>query len=208
MEYKYYDTTRVSASIVSTNDATGGEIDPTTLDTISAPDQGDGESQRDGRSIMIKKVNIKGMVRVTKQANQTGADIAPLVFITLVQDKQTNKAQLNSEDVYTNGTGSASMAATPFRNLKFISRFTVLKTKMLQINTPDSVFDGTNIEQSGRDYFFRMDHEFRKGMMVNFTGTGAGLTNVIDNSLHMIAYCSTTALAPTINYVSRIRYLG
>jgi len=48
------------------------------------------------------------------------------------------------------------------------------------------------------------------GMKVKFNaGTTASVANVIDNSIHVIAYASNiTGVAPTISYQSRLRFVG
>jgi len=48
------------------------------------------------------------------------------------------------------------------------------------------------------------------GMKVKFNGgTTESVANVIDNSIHVIAYASNiTGVAPTISYASRLRFVG
>lgn len=206
MELKFYDTARAALALTAPTDASGAEADPTTLNCISAPAQGTSEKQRDGRKIVIKSVSIRGNVRTAAQANQTAADVASSVFVALVQDCQTNAAQLASENVFTNPSSAATLATAPFRNLEYIRRFKVLKTKRIVLPQPMMVYDGTNVEQGGQIIPF----EFHKkvNIPVNFTSTTEGVSNVADNSLHVIAYTDATSLAPELNYNSRIRFMG
>lgn len=207
IEKKFYDTGLDSGALVAPTGAAGAEFDPATVATISAPAQGDGESNRDGRQIALKSAQINGLISVPVQANQTATDVAPVVSIFLVLDTQTNGAQLNSEDVFTNPAGVANTAWAPFRNLQYAKRFRVLSHKVVRIPMPQITYDGTNIEQGGVQVPFTM-YVPLKNLVVNFTGTTAGVSNVTDNSLHVIAYASNISLAPTINYNARVRFVG
>ena len=54
--------------------------------------------------------------------------------LALVLDMQTNGATISSENVYKNVSASGALAASPFRNLQFIKRFKVLKTKQIKLS--------------------------------------------------------------------------
>lgn len=206
MEVKFYDTAKTITSLTAPTDAAGGEIDPTTgaLNTIA---QGDGEQNRDGRQCTLTSVHINGIISVAAQTNQTDADEACSVFVALVLDTQTNGAQLNSEDVFTNGSAAAYLAATPFRNLQYTKRFKVLKSELIELKQPTIAHDGTNIEQGGYHIPFRMDKKL-DNIQCTFTGATATVASIMDNSLHIIAYCSTTATVPQIAYNARVRFKG
>jgi len=213
LEKKFFDTSLQSA-INSPTDATGGEEDPTTLNCLNCPAQGDGESQRDGRQISMHSINIKGNVFIPAQTNQTAADVVPDIFIALVCDKQTNGSQMNSEDCFTNPAANNSLAAQPFRNLEYVQRFQVLKTVRIAskniAGAMQPVFDGTNIEVQGAQIPFSM-YVNLKGMKVNFISgqTSSVIAAIADNSLHVIAYASNaSSLGPTIQYASRLRFVG
>ena len=213
LEKKFFDSSLQSA-INSPTDATGGEEDPTTLNCLNCPAQGDGESQRDGRQIAMHSINIKGNVFIPAQTNQTAADVVPDIFIALVCDKQTNGAQMNSEDCFSNPSANASLAAQPFRNLEYSQRFKVLKTVRIASKSiagaMQPVYDGTNIEVQGAQVPWSM-YVNLKGMKVNFISgqTTSVIDAIADNSLHVIAYASNaSSLGPTIQYASRLRFVG
>lgn len=206
-ETKFYDTT-FSGALAAPADASGGECDPATVLCLSAPAQGDGEQNRDGNKMLVKSVFINGMIDCAPQADQTAADIACCYYVALVLDTQTNGSQLNSEDVYTNPSGLNLLAANPLRNLQYSSRFRVLATTSGHIDQPNMAFDGTNIEQGGARKPFVLS--WSGSLPVQFKGgaTAAGVSGVADNSLHVIAFTSTTGLIPTLRYNSRIRFQG
>lgn len=206
IEKKFYDTSKVNLDISNAGAATGAEADPNTIKCISAPSQGDGESQRDGRKMMIKSIQVTGTVSRTAQADQTAADASANVYIALVQDTQSNATQLNSEDVFINPSTSVATIANPLINMQYSQRFKVLGAKKFTLPVPTMSFDGTNIEQSGVSKTFKF---FKTcNIPVSFQSTTEGITNVIDNSLHIIAFTDATNAVPTLSYNSRIRFVG
>ncbi len=207
IENKFYDNLLSSSAISAPSDGSAGEHDPGGADGLNTVDQGDGESQRDGRQIVMKKISITGLISCVPQISVTATDTNPVVFIALVLDMQTNGATLNSENVYINPLSTSLGAASPLRNLQFTKRFRVLKTRTLTLDQPTVVWDGTNIEQGGMHKAFQM-HVNLNNLVVNFSGTTADIANIVDNSLHIIAYTSSTTCAPTINYNSRLRFQG
>jgi len=206
---QYYAQTNLSASV----DWSGCETDPATTNCLNAVAQGDGVTNRDGNKYCITEINIKGLVSMAPQANQTGPDSAPHVFLALVQDKQTNAAQLNSEDVYVNpqsGGGITQGATMPFRNIQYSKRFKVLKTWAIQLPPPPMTYDGTNVEQGSARVPFDVYVKLKKPIYVECKGTSANVTDIVDNSLHMIATYenSTEGVSVLLSYNSRIRFYG
>lgn len=207
IELKFYDTSLAGLAIPSPADATGGELDPSTTILFNSVVQGDGESQRDGRQISMRSIGIKGFINVNVQVNQTLGDVAPIIFLALVLDTQTNGATIASENVYTNKSANAMLAANPFRNLQFSKRFQVLKTLTLKLEQPEMTYDGTNIEQGGYDHPFQMFVNL-DGITVNYSGTTETVANITDNSLHLVGYASNVTSVPLIYYNARLRFVG
>ncbi len=205
IELKFADLGLSASALTVPADASGGEHDPST-DNLAGIAQGDGESQRDGRRCVIKSVFVNGQINIPAQVNQTAADAAASFFIALVWDKQTNGSTINSEDVFVNPAGVAATAASPLRNLQFISRFQVLATRRFDIQSPEMVWDGTNVEQGGRVRKFAIYKKLE--IPVNHTGTTAAIASVSDNSLHIVGYTTSTGMVPTISYSSRVRFVG
>lgn len=206
-ELKFYDTSLVGSALVTNTDASGSEFDPASVLCISAPAQGDTEQSRDGNRITLKSAFVRGAINCPAQADQTAADTDTYVHIYLVQDKQTNGAQLNSEDVFTNPGANAATGAAVLRNLQYSTRFKVLDMCEIVFPPPTITYDGTNIEQSGQVKPFELS--WKGTMPVQFKGgaTTAGVAGVADNSIHVLAFCFNTGYAPTMNYNARVRFL-
>jgi len=151
-------------------------------------------------------MKITGRIDCAAQANQVDIDSASMCRLLLVQDKQTNAAQLNSEDVIT--SGAASGATLMFQNPAFFGRFNVLKDKRWIFQSPTVSWDGTNLEQGGLQKFFKWNIKFKKPVVVHFNATNGGtIADIIDNSFHVIGGCSNNSLAPTVTYKCRSTYL-
>jgi hypothetical protein len=208
MELKFYDTSLVSSALTAPTDGSGGEHDPATVLCLSAPAQGNAEQNRDGRKMTIKSVFVNGIINVPPQdgiSSGNGKE-ACKVYVALVQDKQSNGAQENSEDVFINPGANALLAASPLRNLEYTSRFRVLSVFEEDIPVPTISYDSADIEQSGAMRHFKLSKKVN--IPVTFTDSTAGVAQVMDNSLHIVAYTNNTDLAPTLSYNSRIRFVG
>lgn len=204
IEHKFYDTALVATNVAAPADCTGGELDPSSTSMISTPSQGDGPSNRDGKRIVIESVQIKGNLQYDAQVNLTAGVSARGYLIALVQDTQSNGVQLNSEDVFSNPAAAAEEAPQALWNLLFGPRFKVLKLWKGTLHSGPMSYDGTNMETAQN----RKEIEcfIKCQIPVNFNaGTTSSIANVIDNSLHMIGFCSDTI---QLGYNARIRFVG
>jgi hypothetical protein len=212
IEKKFYDTYLTDSALTAPTDFSGGEHDPSATSMISTPPQGDNQSERLGKRISIHSVQIKGNLKVNGEADQAGADNPQRCFVALVLDTQSNGAQLNSEEVFTQaGAAATTHNDTPLRNLLWGSRFRILKS-MTHVFTLDGMaYSGTvnQIEQAGAATNFEWYIPFKDGLTVNFNaGTTPSIANVIDNSLHIIAFTTDASNAAQLSYLARIRYTG
>lgn len=198
-----------TAPIVAT--VTGAEADPTDCLVLNAVSQGDSEHQRIGRRYTLKSLTMNG--RITFSPVADGADPAqpPTIRVSLVWDKQTNAASLNSEDVYENtgesgvgsGTPTADMA---LRNLEYTTRFQVLWTRVFTAKLLACAPDGSGTSSTVfAPILFTINKRLNIGVQTNATGETIGA--IVDNSLHMLAFSSTTVGTPTLNYFYRVRFV-
>lgn len=210
VEHKFYDTSLASGAIGAPVDCSGGEFDPSATSMISTPSQGDGEQTRDGKKMVIESCHINGIVYRGSTEGVADPNNPCHVFVALVLDTQTNGAQLNSEDVFKNPLAQVTTAASPFKNLLHGPRFKVLKSARFDMNYRTLASPVANSHASnGEARPFQWNVKFPKGLHVNFnSGTTASVANVIDNSLHMIAFSTNGGAACTLNYNARIRFQG
>lgn len=208
-ELKFLDNSLVDTALVAATDWTGAELDPATTLCLTAPAQGDTASSRDGKQIIAKSINVKGKVYIPQTELQGSPPVGTEIFVALVLDKQTNNAQLNSEDVYSLVAANSGLNCRPLRNMNFAKRFKILKTEKF-------IFDNTAISHFAVDSFSKparaIDFDWfvdLKDMKINFNSTTTGVIgNVLDNSVHVVGIANSTTEAPAISYQARFRFIG
>jgi len=207
IEKKFLDTAKTETTIGAAAALTGGEYDPSSGCTgcLSCPAQGDTEQSRDGKRIVIDSVMVKGFVAGAFATSAAATDSVK-VFVAVILDTQTNGAQLNSEDVFKNTSSAAVLNCDPVKNLLFGSRFRILKSQVYDL-TPLGVGPAGNLAYFDTRREFDWYIPFKGGLPVNLNaGTTADVANVIDNSIHVVAFA--TAATASIGYNARIRFQG
>jgi len=207
IELKFRDTSLVDQVITAPTNAAGGELDPGTVNCLNPIAQGDGESERDGRQCMLKSCYVTGIISEPASADNADAQAGGVYYVALVQDMQTNGAQLNSEDVFTNPGGAAKTAPLVLRDLQYSARFKVLDSVILHEPNKYAFTDGAATGTiSGFHLPFKLS--WNGEMPVTFTGTTGNVSTIQDNSLHIIGFCSTTSGTPVLSYNARVRFVG
>jgi len=205
-EMKYFDTEVAGTAIQGVAAWTGTEMDPATFNTLCVPVVGAGINQRIGKAIKVLKIKIRGIIVCASQVDTTAGDNASTIRILLVQDKQTNSAQCQGEEVMTPSTALAA-APTVFQNINNFGRFNVIKDKTIVMQNPNTAYDGTNLEQQGIARSFKMNVTFKEPIQIRFNATNGGtVADIVDNSFHILVNSSNTGLAPLMNYSCRVCY--
>jgi len=213
IEKKYLDTANAGQVVSIVTNSTAGEVDPSVLGCsgcLSAPATGDGPSNRDGNRIVAKDLYVKGALIGLAAKAVTDPPAPTRVMVAIVLDTQTNGAQLNSEDVFTNLTGAAIGQTTPLRNMLFRDRFRVLKQEVFDVSAVAITQAGAtanNYSWSAGAQIFEWYFDL-KNMVINLQNTAADVANVIDNSLHVIAFAQGGNSPITIAYNARMRFVG
>lgn len=214
LEKKYLDTRRISVELTNTAALANMVYNPLAADQgydcISTPETGVGPTNRLGKHITIKSVQIRGTFASIWEVLGSGFS-TPSVFIALVLDTQTNGAQCTAADIFTNPGNVINTAVHPLRNLINAKRFRVLKEELLTLPTSESWYTGAQNVVSGTRADF--DWYLPCEIQVNFKDDSQGLVaNVIDNSLHVICATSSGAhltFPPVyLDYSARVRFLG
>jgi len=216
IEKKFLDTCRTQVAIGAAVDLTGGEYDPSAtsgpggasggcVGCLSCPAQGDTEQSRDGKRIVIDSLVIKGNVNFNSSASQAVTEPVK-VFVAIILDSQTNGAQLSSEEVFKNLSADAVQNCAPLKNLLSGNRFRILKSHVFDV-TPTGIASAGAVARFGVQREFDWYIPFKGGMPVNLNaGTTANVGNVIDNSLHVVAFA--TLGTAEICYNARVRFQG
>jgi len=211
MEIKFNDVSVTDEPIV--DDLTAfAMLDPITNGTISGVDQGDGESQRNGRMYTIHSIEIHGFVSWGASAS----DVEPMrehqVRLWVVLDRQSNQEQMIAQECMLPIAVNLDVNAYP--NLKFAHRFTILKDVRMTL-VPTLVFgdqEPQNMFHTGRVVRpFNCFYTFRRGLNVLCTGVSSTVDDIMNNSLHVFGVRDAMVSGTQdirLSYTARTRFTG
>lgn len=184
----------------------GSAAVPTPL-CIFAPTVGAALNQRIGRKVKVLKIKIAGSILCIAQAAQAAAETPTLIRLMLVQDCQTNAAQMTGAQLINDASGG-QVTVNAFQNPNNFGRFRVLKEKRFILQNPNSFNDAaTTGAQNGMQHMFKMNVNFKVPVEVHFNATNGGtVADIVDHSFHIVAGASSVAFAPNIQYYTRVCY--
>lgn len=208
VEKKYLDVYASSINIPAPTDCAGGEMQPEggCTDCLSVPAQGDTEQQRDGKKIMMKSIFVEGLIRAAVLQDQADVPGPPVTYVALVLDTQTNGSTIVSEQVFKSSNDTPFVNGYPLRNMDYTNRYRVLAHKTF-VHDIICGTDGANtLSCATKPEVFTL--AYNGEIPMTFSATTANVTSCTDNSLHIIAFASSTTPQCTISYNSRMRFVG
>lgn len=201
IEHKFSDLNYNQALVTS---LTGAEASPTAEGCLNAIARGDGESERDGRRVRMTSIQIDGLINFEAQT-QASPEGGHYVRVLLVIDKQTNGAQMNSEDLFRN-PGDANLEINAHYSMQNVARYKVLKDILVWSHARNAVWNGSNTLTASSQVPFHM--KLPLNQTVHFgSGSTAQIANIRDYSVHILAFGSV-GMSGKIQYVSRLRFYG
>lgn len=224
VEYKFLDTARSGWALTAPTGASGANVTPTSgcVGCLNSPALGSSASEREGREIRMLSIELQAVVITngTSGASSIQAERLPAAYLALVLDTQTNGATLFSAEVFKNISGTGQMAASPFLNMSNVDRYRVLKSKTIQprhlIGQNAVNNNAANTASMNRTHVLvHMKYEFDENdphATVNHFAPGpasvGSVVNVLNNSVYLVAYCSSIEQAPTLTFGCRVMYVG
>lgn len=210
IELKYKDYAFGPTAFNGTANMSVGMMDPLGPLCLNGLNEGSNQSQRIGVKVTNKVLSIQGVVTwKPKLAATTVPDLFPCVMY-IVLDTQTNSAQAVSTNIFTNESGNTIGVTSAFRNIEFATRFRVLKKVIIQPPQIGIAVKAADVVISqGWSKNFSIYMSLRNMVTTYNTGDNGDVTDIIDNSLHMVGYSPTSATAVCeLLYNSRVRYEG
>lgn len=222
IEKKFLDMARTDIAVGSVAALTGGEYDPTStsgpaggsggcIGCLSCPAEGDSEQNRDGKKFVIDSLILKGHIDNPGTAT-TAWEPPTKVFVAVVLDTQTNGAQMSSEDCFKNLAADSGLNISCTKNLLSGNRFRILKSHVFDVTPYGVSAASTNYASNSVRREFDWYIPFKGGLPVRLkdgdanSGKNADVANVVDNSIHVIAFA--TRDGAYIGYNARIRFQG
>jgi len=189
-EYKFKDTTNAL-----TTAATTGTFLPTTGSILTIA-QGNTESQRIGRKVVVKKINMQIQVELPETTGSSAT--SDIVRMIVYLDKQCNGAIATTTGILE----SADLFS--FRNLANSGRFSILMDKRWAVSCMAGAYDGAN-DNYGK---VRAYKSFSKSCNIpieydNSVTTGA-ITSMRSNNIGVLLFSEGGLMK--VGYVVRVRY--
>lgn len=194
-ELKFFDNAvNFTADVTNEIPATGQ------LCTIA---QGDGQSNREGRKIIIKSITCKGRLNQTPGAAATSADI---FYMWLVQDTQCNgaAATVANDDtgIFTAAGADASVAVRCLANGE---RFKILKKWAIPISAQAGVTTAYNTMAKNIDYYTKCHIPIE----YDASATTGALTTIRSNNIFLVAGAGQASDdLITCTMTVRLRFVG
>ncbi len=189
-ELKFLDTAK---SLTTT--ATAGTIFSASLNIIV---QDNGESERIGRKVTIRNINIMGQVKAPTTV--TAADTSDLVRIILYLDRQTNGAAAVVTDILESATVFA------FNNLANKSRFRTLMDKRVAVNCTAGSGRGTTdtLSYGENQHWWKFFKKVTIPIEYDNSATDGSITTQRSNNLGILVISESAK--SSVGYNVRIRY--
>lgn len=183
VEKKFIDTAQASYDCDTTGSVT----------CLNLCDEGTGISQRIGRKICIKSVQVRGIVR---PVDATSSDNTTRIM--LIWDKQVNGVIATISEILSAAT------AHSFMNLDNRERFVVLMDKQFAVGRRS---DASGNSGSPNVYAVNKYKKMPAGSITIYDGTGAGIADVNTGALYLVTIGSQAAAAGSVfSAACRVRY--
>lgn len=181
-----------------------GIKDPATALALNAIAQGSGNNQRGGLRATIMSCQVKGVVVFPKVSTQG------IVKIYMVLDTQTNGAAMTADEFLVDPTDDVH-GVSAFINLENTHRFkTLAQTTATYVTQNHFGSSESSADLAPTIHVpFNLYKGWSSGMITRFLSTGATISDIADNSIHIVAICGqgpANATSASIAYQTRIRY--
>lgn len=204
IETKFLDCSLAAEAIAAANTWAVKSPGAGCVDSISVPEQGDGEQERDGRCYVIKSIHVQGFLIQPAEEAQPAPPDDIYVRLCLYWDTQTNGAVAAPTDIMELNAVNDLIA---YRNLENTKRFIVLFDRTYKLSAQTmGVHAANTFSAPTRVLKFKINKSFTKGIKVRTSNTTADVANATDNNINIMAVSNSAAT--TIEYESRVRFVG
>lgn len=182
VEYKFFDFSKGSTAV-----STSGIVD-----NLNLVVQGNGESERIGRKITIRRVVVRGATRSLDTDADAGGGYARFILFV---DKQCNGATISVTDLLEDAN------VLSFYNLRNDKRFNIISDLLVPCNATAGFHDGVNGHWNRAHYpiFYYYD----VNIPIDFSAAAAAITSITSNNLAMLVIGGQEG---RYLYRTRIRY--
>ncbi len=162
--------------------------------------QGNTESQRIGRKVILKRVDVKGIM--TMPSTESATATSDNVRLLLVCDKQTNGAAFVGTDLWETDNWRS------FNNLANSTRFRVLQSKIYTFNASAGSGRGTTDTLSYGEVVvpFKLGVNLNLPLEFDNSATTGAVTTQRSNSLWLVSQSSSGSVVMSVSN-ARVRFM-
>jgi len=179
--------------------------------------QGAGQSQRDGRLITIKSIQLRATLFYHAQQPAQSGTVGAQVWLWCILDTQANGARPQIADIFS--AGLANDPRTYLINLNNSGRFKILKKWLIKLwpSSPNTIINTTVAVTETGHYsgaIIRQIEWFKRcNIRVDYSAATGDITEVRSNAIHFMAgsvtYDSDNGDASlTLTGQTRVRFMG
>ena len=208
-DIKFYDTVYEGTLALA---STSMDMNPSTIDCISAPAQGDTINNRNGHVIYMKSIEVSGFFHADKDESHTDTLNEPIATVWIVLDRQTNGAKKTGQSVLS--VYSNVQATQAFPNLYYEDEFEILAKKEVVLRQPSINEGSVNLFAfNGLTIPFHLRYDFHPLQRVIFNSDSSeGIASVVDNSIQVFGCISEVhgnpTGYPTVQFNCRLLFYG
>jgi len=204
VENKYFDVA-VGFVIPATVDFSGSEVG---ADMPQIP-IGDDITQRQGRKVLLSRVDFRGTVMTSALTGQTAVPGPNTVRLVLVRNLQPNGVSMNGEDVMgLNGgaAGNTSVAIHMYQSIVSFGRAKIVDEAMVNLDATVAVNNNgaTTVSCASIERSVRLSYRPKKPITINWAGSATAIPNT--NSFNILANAEAVQYVPTLQGVMRFYY--
>lgn len=158
---------------------------------------------REGRKYIVKSLLIRGRLYADVTASATSV-ANPKVRIIVVHDKQTHGVQMDPAEYLRNYTNND---LSSIRYVEHAKRYVTLFDRIytIPLRATESAVAGT-WSYSAEDVFFKIYKKLN--IPVTCTGGTVDIGDIEDSTLHILAFTNDQSVIPTLEYYSRVQFIG
>jgi len=187
-----------------------------TVNHVTPVGQGTGESERIGRNIWVRSLQLTFFAEVQQAAVAAALAMPNECEVTffVVLDKQCNSTNPSAAAIWTQPVASVALGGHPLRNLEYKDRFSILATRRLVLS-PNSESDGAIMVLKGDHEYGKFFKKWKgKGWKQQYDATGAAISSVTNEAISVWVHVTNppyTNPAPgstvySVGFQGRARY--
>jgi len=169
---------------------------------------GAGYGQLNGNKYWIKRIRIQGQIQTPNLADQNDVGVANAIRLSLVWDHQSNGAQAQGENIYTD-LGDATQCTYSFLQMgaAMAGRFRILKNKIAHANLAAVGTDGASTNSVGFNAVpFHFTYTPRDPIPVRIQANSATPTVAALADTNIFLLCHST-IAANVIFAARCYYV-